>query len=446
MTKPYGLIIAAPASGSGKTILTLGLLRALRNHGTNVAGAKAGPDYIDPEFHAAASGQTAFNLDTWAMRHETISRLLQISAQTADLLIVEGVMGLFDGIHLPERPDAGSTADLAAITGWPVVLVVDAGKQAASVGALVSGFARQRTDVRVAGVIFNRVASDAHATVLHAASRAAAPEVQVLGTVARDSVLTLPERHLGLVHAGELGELERFIETAAVTVTQRVDIEALESLAKPYISEPKSMSSKTTLSPIGQRIAVARDRAFAFSYPATLDGWTALGAEIIPFSPLENEAPDTRADAIYLPGGYPELYAGNLAGADRFLSGLRDAASRGKTIYGECGGYMALGRGLVDADGVRHAMAGLLPVETSFATRRLHLGYRVAQLHETGPLGPAGCHFRGHEFHYATMAGEQSRSPLFRVEDPRGAYLGAYGAVAGTVSGSFIHLIDRAVA
>ena len=446
MSTPHGLIISAPASGSGKTVLTLGFLRALRIAGHAVMGAKAGPDYIDPAFHTAASGRTAFNLDPWAMRPETLAGLLAGPTLSTDTVIVEGVMGLFDGVHLPDRPDAGSTADLAAMTGWPVILVVDAAKQAASVGALVRGFASHRADVRIAGVIFNRVASPAHEAVLRAATSGAAPDVHLLGSVGRNSALTVPERHLGLIQAGEHEDLERFIEAAAQAVSDTVDIDALVGLARPCGVSWPDAAAPEPLPPLAQRIAVARDAAFAFSYPATLDGWRAAGAEILPFSPLADDAPDPSAGAIYLPGGYPELHAGTLAAADRFLDGLRDAADRGVTIFGECGGYMVLGRGLVDADGTRHAMADLLPVETSFAQRRLHLGYRVAQLHRDGPLGTAGTRYRGHEFHYASILDEQAETPLFVAENARGEDLGGAGASAGSVCGSFIHLIDRATA
>lgn len=444
MNSPRGLIIAAPASGSGKTVLTLGLLRALRNSGQDITGAKAGPDYIDPAFHAAASGKPAFNLDPWAMRRDTLAGLIEQSAGSADTIIVEGVMGLFDGAHLPDRPDAGSTADLAAITGWPVVLVIDAGKQAASAGALLRGFAGHRADVRVAGVIFNRVASPAHEAVLCAATKAAVPDVRLLGSVGRNPALTLPERHLGLVQAGEHGDLEHFIEAAAEAVSQTIDLDTLMDLAEVCGLSRPDAAAPEPLAPLGQRIAVAQDAAFAFSYPATLDGWRAAGAEIMPFSPLANDTPAPAADAIYLPGGYPELHAGAIAAAGGFMGGLRDAAVRGVRIFGECGGYMVLGDGLVDAQGTRHAMAGLLPVETSFAERRLHLGYRRVRLRRDGPLGPAGSIFCGHEFHYATILEEQAEAPLFETENARGEDLGSAGAAAGSVCGSFIHLIDRA--
>ncbi len=439
-----GLIVAAPASGSGKTVVTLALLRALGNAGVAVASAKAGPDYIDPAFHRFASGRACINLDPWAMRPATLSHLVAAHSTGAELLLAEGVMGLFDGVNLPGRPDAGSTADLAALTGWPVVLVVDAGRQAASVGALVAGFAEHRDDVDVVGVIFNRVASDAHTAVLRDAVEQATPAVAVLGAVPRHSALTLPERHLGLVPAGEHQALEPFLDKAAAIVAEAIDLAALQALARPARLAGTEIDLSPPLPPLGQRIAVAQDRAFGFVYPSLLEAWRDAGAEILAFSPLAGQAPAGDADAVYLPGGYPELHAGELAAAASFLDGLRAAAARNAAIFGECGGYMVLGEGLTDADGVTHAMAGLLPVETSFAERRLHLGYRVATLAGAGPLGARGAAFRGHEFHYATVVREGPGQPLFEAKSAAGADLGPSGCVDGTVAGSFIHLIDRA--
>jgi cobyrinic acid a,c-diamide synthase len=438
-----GLIIAAPASGSGKTVVTLALLRALGNAGVKVASAKAGPDYIDPAFHRFASGRACVNLDPWAMRPATLATLAGAQSHSADLVLAEGVMGLFDGINLPGRPDRGSTADLAALTGWPVVLVVDAGRQAASVGALVSGFAKHRDDVDVAGVIFNRVASETHRDVLSAAVARATPDVAILGAVPRDPALSLPERHLGLVPAGEHEALEPFLETAARIVSENIDLAALQRLARPSRLIAPASDALSPLPPLGQRIAVAQDRAFGFAYPTILEAWREGGAQIMPFSPLDDQAPAADADAVYLPGGYPELHAGQLAGAATFLDGLRTAASRGAAIFGECGGYMVLGESLTDAGDITHAMAGLLPVETSFAARRLHLGYRVATLAGDGPLGAPGSAFRGHEFHYATVVREGPGDALFEARNAAGADLGRCGRTRGTVSGSFIHLIDR---
>jgi len=446
MTRVPGLIIAAPASGSGKTLVTLGLLRALRDHGIAVRGAKAGPDYIDPGFHTAASGHTAFNLDPWAMRPGTLARLIADSGRNSDLIIAEGVMGLFDGANLPGRPDAGSTADLAALTGWPVILVIDAAKQAASAAALLSGFARHRSDVHVAGVIFNRVGSANHAQVLCDAVALGCPDITVLGCLQRHRELVLPERHLGLVQAGEHGALENFIQMAGGLVSQAIDLDALAAMARSGHEIASAPDGPVQIPVLGQRIAVARDAAFAFAYPSVLESWRNAGAELTFFSPLADETPDTHADAVYLPGGYPELHAPQLAAAWQFKTALRDAAARQTTVFGECGGYMVLGRGLIDGDGRWHEMAGLLPVETSFADRKLHLGYRVIETVTPTALGPAGARYRGHEFHYASITSEDNGAPLFHARNARGDDLGACGMSHGSVSGSFMHLIDQEAA
>jgi cobyrinic acid a,c-diamide synthase len=269
------------------------------------------------------------------------------------------------------------------------------------------------------------------------------PDVAVLGCIPTEADLKLPERHLGLVQAGEYADLESFLDRAATLIGAHVDLAGLRALARPWRG-PSRPASAPPLKPLGQRIAVASDSAFAFRYALVIDGWREAGAEIVPFSPLAGEAPDAAADAVYLPGGYPELHAGRLAAAKRFLDGLRAAKRRGAAVFGECGGYMAMGEGLIDAGGRRHAMAGLLPLETSFAAPRLHLGYRQATLAAAGFLGAAGARFRGHEFHYATTAKEGPGQPLFACADARGKTLGPTGLIAGAVAGSFVHLIDSA--
>ena len=439
---PRGLLIAAPASGSGKTLVTLALLRRFRNAGLAVGSIKVGPDYIDPAFHRAASGRPCFNLDTWAMRPATLAAVLARASAEVELILGEGVMGLFDGAG-PEG--LGSTASLAAATGWPVVLVVDARGMGASAAALVEGFLNHRPPGReaaaIAGVIFNRVGGPGHAELLRAAC--AGLPVPVLGCLRRRAALVLPERHLGLVQAAEHADLEAFLAAAASAVAEDLDLDALAGLGRPAALDPGT-GGEAPLPPLGQRIAVARDPAFAFAYPAVLEAWRAAGAELAFFSPLDDGAPDPGADAVYLPGGYPELHAGRLAGRRRFLEGLRAAAGRGAAVYGECGGYMVLGRTLTDAEGAGHAMAGLLPVATSFAAPRLSLGYREVSLAAATPLGAAGALLRGHEFHYATPGEGEGATPLFLGRDARGRDLGPLGACAGRVFGSFVHLIDRA--
>ncbi|MGH7099918.1 MAG: cobyrinate a,c-diamide synthase [Stellaceae bacterium] len=434
-----GLIIAAPASGSGKTLVTFGLLRHLAQSGIAAAAAKTGPDYIDPGFHTLASGAPCLNLDPWAMRPETLASHVAQLEQTAEIVLCEGVMGLFDGTGT--EGETGSTAELARLTGWPVVLIVDARGQGASAAALLRGFVAHDPEVPIAGVVFNRVAGARHSALLAAAVARHLPGLCVLGAVPMEAGLTLPSRHLGLVPAGEIAAAEVLIARAAAIAGASLDIARLLSLAQR--SRHAGAPPQATIPPLGTRIAVARDAAFGFAYPALFDGWRRSGVEIVFFSPLANEPPDPAADAVYLPGGYPELSAGRLAAAETCFAGLRRAAQAGKAIYGECGGYMALGRALVDAEGCRHAMAGLLPLETSFAEPRRHLGYRAVRLLAGGPLGPAGTGFRGHEFHYASIVAEGGFAPLFAAADSCGHDLGACGLRQGLVCGSFIHLIDR---
>jgi cobyrinic acid a,c-diamide synthase len=438
--KAKGLIIAAASSASGKTTVTLALLALLKRRGTAVASCKVGPDYIDPQFHARATGRPCFNLDGWAMRPDTLARLVHHAAHDAELLIVEGVMGLFDGAPGDAMLAPGSTAEIAARTKLPVILVLRAKGIGATAGALLEGLKRHHPDVHVVGVVFNEVGGERHRAMLgQAADRAG---VQALGYLPAFEDIALPSRHLGLVQAREHAAFDRYLERLADHFGPQLDVDALSAVARePATTEQRSVPP---IPPLGQRIAVADDVAFGFSYAATLLGWRAAGAEVIPFSPLADQAPDAAADAIFLPGGYPELHAGMLAANRNFRGGLSRAARKGTAIYGECGGYMTLGEGLIDADGRRHAMAGLLPLVTSFAERKLHLGYRQGTLLAGGPLGAAGRTFRGHEFHYASVVSEGGGESLFAVQDAACRDLGNQGRRQGSVSGSFLHLIDEA--
>jgi len=435
-----GLIVAAPASGSGKTLFTLALLRQLKNLAVGVVSAKVGPDYIDPAFHAKASGQPCLNLDTWAMRPATLVHALEGLSRASDLIVAEGVMGLFDGAATETDEYDGSTASLARLTGWPVILIVDARAQAGSAAAVVRGFSDHDPDVDVAGVIFNRVGSGQHEKILRQACTKHVPHIPVLGCLSRRDSLVLPERHLGLVQAGEHDSLESFLQGAANWIDEHVDISALMGLARVrnVIEVP---DAPVLIKPFGQRIAVARDQAFSFCYSAIVQGWRDCGADILTFSPLNGEGPDGSADAVYLPGGYPELHAGRLA-SNGFVEQLRKAAAGAIPIFGECGGFMVLGKCLTDGEGAQHEMAGLLAVETSFADRKLHLGYRQMRTLARSPLGPAGQGFRGHEFHYASVTTPGEDSALFQICNAGGEGLGAAGLVRGNVAGSFMHLID----
>jgi len=428
-----GVLIAAPSSGSGKTTITLGLLRALRNRGVALAPGKAGPDYIDPAFHTAASGVPCLNYDPWAMRPDILRFNAAQAARQDRTFIVEAMMGLHDA----SVDGTGSPADLACLLDLAVILVVDCGRMAQSVAALVRGYAEHRSDIRVAGVILNKVGSDRHAKML--CDALAGIRMPVFGVVRTDSRMKLPERHLGLVQASEHGELDAFIDHAAARVSEGCDLEAILALAGTGRPEAAAVAG---LKPLGQRIAVARDVAFAFCYEHLLLDWRRMGVEISFFSPLANEAPQVDADAVYLPGGYPELHAGPLSDAREFHAGMLEARDRNVRIFGECGGYMTLGEGLVAADGKRYGMLGLLPLVTSFAERKRHLGYRRATPRNRslfdGPL-------MAHEFHYATIVFEGDADRLFDTVDAAGETVGPAGLQRGTVAGSFMHLIDKAV-
>ena len=433
---PRGLIVAAAHSGAGKTTVTAGLLRAFARRGVRVQPFKCGPDYIDPAFHGVAAGRPSYNLDTWAMAPATIADLVSRHAAAADIAVVEGVMGLFDGVAEPGQTARGSTADLAALLGWPVVLVLDVAGQTETAAAVAQGCARYRDDVSIAGVILNRVASPRHAALI--APAFARSGIPLFGAMTQDAHFALPERHLGLVQASETADIERRLDALAAMIEAAIDLDAVRRCAKVG---GFAGGAAPRLDPPGQRIALAQDRAFSFMYPHLLERWRSAGAEILAFSPLAGQAPDLGADAVWLPGGYPELHAGTLASAHRFHEGLRALAGRAVPIHGECGGYMVLGQGIEDAGGQRHAMTGLLRLETSFAQRRMHLGYRRAVLKTSCLLGAAGAEVLGHEFHYASALSSDDE-PLVDCRDATGAPVAEGGGQRGSVSGTFFHFID----
>lgn len=434
---PRGFVVAASHSGAGKTTVTVGLLRALTRRGLRVQPFKCGPDYIDPAFHSVAAGRPSFNLDTWAMAPGTLADLVTRHAATADVAIVEGVMGLFDGVAEPGQTARGSTADLAAFLGWPVVLVLDVSGQTETAAAVAAGCAHYRDDVSIAGVILNRVASPRHAALIAPGFKRIG--IPLFGALTQDAHFTLPERHLGLVQASETADIDKRLDALADLIEASIDLDALRHSARATGSADRPAAR---LDPPGQRIALAQDRAFSFMYPHLLDRWRSAGAEILVFSPLADQAPDPGADAVWLPGGYPELHAGALASAHRFHEGLRSLAGHAVPIHGECGGYMVLGQGIEDAAGQRHAMTGLLRLETSFAQRRMHLGYRRARLKVLCPLGAAGTEVLGHEFHYASAL-SNGDEPLVECRDATGAAVAEGGGRRGSVSGTFFHFIDR---
>ncbi|MCP4317069.1 MAG: cobyrinate a,c-diamide synthase [Hyphomicrobiales bacterium] len=429
-----GLLIASPMSGSGKTTFTLGLLRALKLRGIDVAPGKAGPDYIDPAFHAAASSMACLNYDPWGMRCELLLANAGLAGGGGRLLVVEAMMGLFDAA----ADGTGAAADIAELLKLPVVFVVNCAKISHSVAALVRGFGQFDPNVMIAGVILNNVGSDRHEAMLRDALDAIG--MDVLGSIRRDDELIVPERHLGLIQATEHDNLEAFISRAAELVEAGCDVERIVDASR-LLGQPDTVSNIERLPPPGQRIAIARDPAFSFCYEHMLLGWRRRGAQISFFSPLADEGPAKDCDAVYLPGGYPELNGDALANAAEFRSSMKTAADRNARIYGECGGYMVLGDAVIDKDCKSHAMLGLLPHTTSFATRKLHLGYRRVRARKPFHWGMP---LTAHEFHYASIVEEGKAERLFDVEDAVGRDLGPAGLQRGSVAGSFIHVIDLA--
>jgi cobyrinic acid a,c-diamide synthase len=428
------ILVAAPRSGAGKTTVTLALLAAFRRRGLSVRAAKCGPDYIDPAFHHAATSAPCLNLDRWAMDPELLEGLIHVAAAGADLVIVESAMGLFDGAAGAAMGE-GAAAELAICFQLPVLLVLDVSGQAQSAAAVVHGFASFDPRVRIAGVVLNRLGSDRHRTMIERAI--ATLGIPVAGAFPRNEAVHLSERHLGLVQALEHDDLAERLDALADLAERHCDLDLIQALACPLEAQPHPVAA---LPPPGQRIALASDAAFAFIYPHVLSGWRRDGAEIVPFSPLADEPPQQGCDACWLPGGYPELHAGTLGTAEQFKAGLaRFAAAR--PVHGECGGYMVLGAGLVDAGGVSHGMTGLLSHVTSFAERRLHLGYRTARLLQDCLLGQAGTTLRGHEFHYASLTEPGADAPLAELFDGEGKALGESGGRRGHVTGTFFHAI-----
>ena len=432
-----GLIVSAPRSSSGKTTVTLALLSALVRRGVVARAAKSGPDYIDPAFHAAATRAKGVNLDTWAMPPALIDTMVADAAQNADVLIIEGAMGLFDGVP-GDAGRSGAAADLAERFGLPVLLVLDVAGQSQSAAAVAQGFASYHPSVSVGGVILNRLGSERHRTlVADALKRIGIP---ILGAVPRDESLLLPERHLGLVQAREHPDLADRLDRLAAMAERNLDLDGIVRMARP-IGRTRVLNA-VPLRPPGQRIALAHDEAFAFIYAHVLDGWRSAGAEIATFSPLADQSVPDDCDVCWLPGGYPELHAGRLAAADNFRSGLlRFAQSR--PVHGECGGYMVLGEQLEDAEGVSHPMLGLLGHATSFAKRKLQLGYRRARLLADCPIGTAGQIVRGHEFHHASVVAKGGDEALVDATDAQGRPVSETGSRRGLVTGTFFHAIAQ---
>ncbi|TSK04574.1 MAG: cobyrinate a,c-diamide synthase [Geobacter sp.] len=431
-------VIAAPHSGSGKTTVTLGIMALLRRRGLSVAPFKVGPDFIDPGYHRLVTGTPSVNLDGWMCPPGFVRDTFARHAAGADVAVIEGVMGLFDGID--GVSEFGSTAQVAKLLAAPVVLVVDARSQARSAAALVHGFASFDPGVKVAWVIFNNVASANHEAILREAVAASLPHVAVLGCLPKDPALGIPSRHLGLTTAEDNPLSDEFLDHLARVMERHLDLESLLDTAQeefPVQAEEPCAGVYDGCSPV--RIAVARDAAFCFAYPDNLRLLEEAGAELCYFSPLADAALPDGVDGIYLPGGYPELFAARLAENVAMRQAILSAVERDMPVYAECGGFIYLTNG-VAADEGNHSLVGIFPVQTRMLPRRKALGYREVELLADAPVGKKGAVARGHEFHYSEMEEVPQRfERLYRVSR-KGIALGLEGYRYRNCLASYIHL------
>ncbi len=429
-----GLVVAGVASGVGKTTVATGLMGALVARGLRVQGFKVGPDYIDPGYHARVTGRPSRNLDSWLLPHPILRALFERAAATADVAVVEGVMGLYDGRH--GGGEQASTAEVAKLLGLPVVLVVDASRQARSAAATVLGFRAFDPDVRLVGVILNRVGSAAHLAALRDAIEGSAG-LPVLGALEREPGLRLPERYLGLVPPSEGGVAESYFARAAAAVARGVDLPRLLRLAEPGPTANHAAPFPPAPLPARACLAVARDRAFGFYYADALDLLAAQGLEVRDFSPLADPSLPPGTAGVYLGGGFPELFTADLAANEPLLRQLRTLGHRGLPIYAECGGLMYLARAIVDAEGRRHSLVGLVPGEVSLQGARLSLGYREVVGARDSLLVRAGERARGHEFHYSRLTMGRAAQPAYHVA---GRQPPAEGHARGNLLASYVHL------
>lgn len=431
------VVIAGVRSGVGKTTIASGIMGALARRGLRVQPFKAGPDYIDPTYHTIACGAPSRNLDTWLLPHEVAAELFHRAAGPADIAVVEGVMGVFDG-HSSLDED-GSTAELAKLLDAPVILIADAGKVARSVAAEVLGYQQFDPNLRIAGVILNGVGSERHLEFCQPQIEATTG-LPVVGWLPRRDDLVQPERHLGLIPTVEGTVLNDWYEALNVQIEQTIDLNAIMRIAATA-GIPRESSSPVyprDTQPPRSAIAVAQDRAFSFYYQDSLDLLAAWGAEIVPFSPLDDESLPEGIGGVYLGGGFPEMFAGDLSRNTGMLESMRAAIARGLPVYGECGGLMYLGRSLSDLDGTQYPMVGAIPVVSSMEGRRLHLGYREVEACASGPLLRAGEQVRGHEFHWSVLQDPPDEdSAAYRVVNQAGR---PEGFRAGSVWASYIHV------
>jgi cobyrinic acid a,c-diamide synthase len=426
-----GLLIAGTQSGVGKTTVTLAILAALRRRGRIVQACKGGPDFLDTGHHTRISGRPARNLDTWMLTPEANLDVLRHAMHGADTLVVEGMMGLFDGKD--GASDTGSSAEIARLFHLPVVLVLDASKSARSIAAVVLGFESFSPALPLAGVILNRVAGERHFRTLASAIRSAC-RTPILGWLPRDPAIAIPERHLGLQTVEET--TTDLSNTLADLAEQTLDLDAIAALQCGIdLTVPTSTVTSPTV-----RIGIARDQAFSFYYQDNLDLLRQHGATLVPFSPLTDPFLPPDLDALYLGGGYPELHASTLAANTSMLAAIRAFPGH---IYAECGGMIYLSQSLVTQDETTHAFVGLLPSAFAMTPRLQRFGYATAELQQDCLLGPRGTVLRGHSFHYSRIASTKPHPPAYQVLYSLTGNTEPEGFVSPNILASYLHLHFR---
>ena len=436
------LVMAGTHSGVGKTSLTLALTAALRQRGLKVQTFKVGPDFLDPTYLSRASGRPCYNLDGWMTHREYVEDLFQRASSDADLAVIEGVMGLFDGAD-PQTSE-GSTAEIARWLEAPVFLIANAHGQARSLAPLVKGFAQFEAGVRIEGVIANQCGSDRHRDWLKT-SLEAAELPPLVGAVSRGALPTLPSRHLGLVTADAQRLSSAVLERLASVFEKQVSLEAM--IQKAQNSPARRVKKKNSfIKTPGRalRLGYAWDEAFHFYYPDNLDILREGGAELVPFSPLKDNRLPQGLDGLYLGGGYPEEYARDLSENQTLMEDIRTLAAAGRPIYGECGGLMYLSQGIETQDGDRKPLVGLLPVWTRMRSRLKTLGYVEVTAKAPSFLGPVGTVLRGHEFHYSELMADpcqdQKWQAVYEVRRRRSEAVFAEGYQKGNLLASYVHL------
>ncbi len=456
------LVIAGSGSGVGKTSLTVGLVRCLVRRGLRVQTFKVGPDFLDPTYLALASGRPCYNLDGWMTSREYVRGLFARATADADIALVEGVMGMFDGAS-PSTLE-GSTAEIAAWLDAPVLLVVDARGAARSLAATVKGFSQFEPGVGVAGVIANRGGSSRHRAWL-VESLAAAATAPLFGMTPNGSLPTLPSRHLGLVAADQANLSTECFDSLAQVCEQHMDVSAIVELAgKDFSSLDCSTgglahcvlgqhSTRRAISPAKRhcttfkgkiRLGIARDEAFHFYYADNIESFEQAGAECVPFSPLADTRLPEDLDGLYIGGGYPEMHAARLAGNAEMLADVRRFAASGRAVYAECGGLMYLGQTLTALDGARYPLAGVLPIQTTMIEKLRALGYTEVTLKEDSLWGPCGTKFRGHEFHYSELSSplpaDSGWQRVYSIERRSGEPIESEGFQKGRILASYVHV------